>query len=203
MRYRGFEDAAGWLQWEGGVYALADPRCGRIRYIGRAGKFYGRYQTHIGGCKGEASRTGPWIRDVLASGSKPLMVALDDEKRREYAWLAAMADNGCDLLNSRHELGFASRAQRKVSRATWVAIARTTEDHVDSIHVVTAGDLRESWMLFPLEWASRLQEKEEARLAEYAARWDREEKFHELARAEARSRILSDELVNQIRGGSR
>lgn len=77
------------------IYALCDPRDGRVRYVGKTDNPERRLDHHIGTRSGRCAR-GKWLRDLHAAGLRPVLVVLQDveEAKWQHAerrWIRRMA----------------------------------------------------------------------------------------------------------------
>lgn len=86
------------------VYALCDPRDGKVRYIGITNNLLARYNQHLR-LNGPNDRKQEWLREVLDEHMLPIMHTLEvvakdgDARERELAWIEAYVNAGADLLN--------------------------------------------------------------------------------------------------------
>jgi NUMOD3 motif len=84
-----------------GIYALADPRTGAVRYIGKSVRIPQRYSEH---CRGNLRGSGAWVRMLYgATQRRPRLVVLELCARehlseRERWWIGAYRKS-CGLLN--------------------------------------------------------------------------------------------------------
>jgi len=84
-----------------GIYALADPRTGVVRYVGKAVNITARYRQH---CKGGDQNPGPWVAWLWqVTRRRPLLIVLQlcargDLADRERWWIAEHRRAG-GLLN--------------------------------------------------------------------------------------------------------
>jgi hypothetical protein len=87
------------------VYALADPRDGRYRYVGGAYGNANRMNEHVPGCPTKSLRA--WLPELHAAGFAPLRRVLLRLERREHVFSAERAvwdmikAAGHPLLNAR------------------------------------------------------------------------------------------------------
>lgn len=85
------------------IYALADPRDGRVRYVGKSNRPYKRRNSHVF----HALRHGlmfRWIEDLNRAGCRPRVLILEaipvaGWQERERWWIAALRSAGRELLN--------------------------------------------------------------------------------------------------------
>jgi DNA-binding XRE family transcriptional regulator len=85
------------------IYALVDPRDGRVRYVGRSVNPAVRMIAHMNGLS--TSRKGRWLRELVAEGLTPLMKVLDEtdwehQKSVEYEWIERYRQLEPDLTNA-------------------------------------------------------------------------------------------------------
>jgi hypothetical protein len=76
------------------IYALADPRSRRIRYVGKTKNLKGRRRGH-GSAKGEW-RLKKWIADLQKVRKRPILLVLQRARREdaffaEASWIQALA----------------------------------------------------------------------------------------------------------------
>ena len=88
------------------IYVLIDPRDGRVRYVGKTDNPRRRLNVHISTVmRGAISgRFAMWIKDIVLSGRKPEMIALEyvEEGKwqdREIDWINYFRIHGASLLN--------------------------------------------------------------------------------------------------------
>lgn len=85
------------------IYALADPDTREIRYVGQTVVPGRRKWLHGSTSNNRGDRkVCAWVRDLLATGRKPLMVELETTREadsREVHWIAHMSETGARLLN--------------------------------------------------------------------------------------------------------
>lgn len=92
------------------IYALVDPRCNQIRYIGRAKDADKRKFTWHSCFKNKwqpkrvPHRMRLWIKDMKLANLFPEFMILEETTKedmveRETLWLSFAAENGWDLLN--------------------------------------------------------------------------------------------------------
>lgn len=59
------------------IYGLVDPRCGTVRYIGKANDIQGRLQKHISESRTLNRPVNCWVKKLLSLGLKPQVVLLE------------------------------------------------------------------------------------------------------------------------------
>lgn len=97
------------------IYALSDPRDGKVRYIGRTDKPRARKQTHISTARRyPCTDVAKWISGLLSEGVQPsmhivAMLLLGEPETHEYWFYNQYLKKGTDLLN--YEYGFSSMAR--------------------------------------------------------------------------------------------
>ena len=85
------------------IYALADPRDGAIRYIGKTTDPQRRYRHHRRHAKSVGQRCKVWLSGLLAAGLAPQMIPLavvPAEQTRDAERAAILGHAHCDLLNA-------------------------------------------------------------------------------------------------------
>ena len=88
------------------IYALSDPRNGRVRYVGKSDDPQKRLLNHIHNAVVQRKRNhrANWIRQVVASGGQPVVAILEsgtgDWQAVEQRWIAHFKQAGADLVNS-------------------------------------------------------------------------------------------------------
>ncbi len=86
------------------VYGLADPRDGKIKYIGVTNSLIGRLREHMR-MYGGNTRKNAWLQELTDAYMLPYMVTLEvieddtEWREREIAWIDAYVKAGIDLLN--------------------------------------------------------------------------------------------------------
>lgn len=86
------------------IYTLADPRDGKVRYVGVTLTPRKRLRQHLTTTMALASPLGAWLRELRDAHKQPLMevVAVVPEKERwkaERRLITTMKEEGVDLLN--------------------------------------------------------------------------------------------------------
>lgn len=89
------------------VYGLFEPDSLEVRYIGKTHmEPRQRLHLHIHGARmGDQTGKAEWIRAILSSGRRPLLIVLDcvaykDWPSAEQRWVEAARDAGFAILNS-------------------------------------------------------------------------------------------------------
>jgi hypothetical protein len=59
------------------IYALADPRTNKIRYVGVSAKPSERYGGHLRACAKKHTHSAYWIKSLLSLGLKPKQIVLE------------------------------------------------------------------------------------------------------------------------------
>ncbi len=89
------------------VYALLDPRDGRVRYIGCTSNPTRRLKAHISdGRRGHQTSKARWIASLLELGARPQLTILEsvttaDGPNAEARWLRIFHNAGAPLTNAR------------------------------------------------------------------------------------------------------
>ncbi len=91
----------GWL-----IYALIDPRDGRVRYVGKTRTPWARLCGHSSkrGNKNVGRPVCRWLLELNKAGHRPFMFKLEvtqDWDVAERRWIADAHRSGCDLMNVR------------------------------------------------------------------------------------------------------
>jgi len=87
------------------IYALVDPRCGELFYIGKANVPQRRLKHHLYSSQRKANvRFTERVEEIKASDLKPLMLVLEEcdfftWKTRERYWIKRLRNEGAALLN--------------------------------------------------------------------------------------------------------
>jgi hypothetical protein len=88
------------------IYALADPRTGEVRYIGKAIDAERRLQQHLSRFHLNYHRTqkNSWLKGLLSAGHRPTMHVLElvdhqDANAAEIRWIAKATAKGARLTN--------------------------------------------------------------------------------------------------------
>lgn len=88
------------------IYALADPRTGRVRYIGKSNNPVTRLKRHISSTRVKRNTTHRvnWIRQLLQLGRKPSLLILEQVSLSvwplaERKWIALYKSQGEPLIN--------------------------------------------------------------------------------------------------------
>lgn len=86
------------------IYALRDPRDGRVRYIGKANSAADRLRSHLRDSRRRDTPVYRWIRKLLAAGHAPLVeviwrVPADGWQEHERNAIAFAVERGHKLLN--------------------------------------------------------------------------------------------------------
>lgn len=86
------------------IYALCDPRTGKIRYIGKANNAVKRFGQHLREIRRRHTPLYRWMRKVLAQGEVPSLLILATVGRGKWEdcerlAIAEAKRLGCDLLN--------------------------------------------------------------------------------------------------------
>jgi len=89
-------------EWQ--IYALKDPRDGRIRYIGQTSmSLRRRMQAHLLRAPIERTHKGVWLRNLLAAGLKPVYEVLGtgygEWAEAERRWIREGRERGWALTN--------------------------------------------------------------------------------------------------------
>lgn len=87
------------------IYALLDPRTGKIRYIGKTNNINRRYSQHLRIRNDQKmTPTKAWIQSLIKQGLKPNMMVIDscgesqwEDLERKY--IKQFRDGGHDILN--------------------------------------------------------------------------------------------------------
>jgi len=91
------------------LYGLGDPRDGRIYYIGESTNPWKRYISHLTASKYECYPVQSWVKHLLSSGLKPVLVVLGYGDESETIKEFISAEN--PLLNINGQ-GYMSRKNR-------------------------------------------------------------------------------------------
>ena len=88
----------------GYIYALADPKDGRIRYVGKTNQPYTRFKTHLRGDVRPDHPKAKWLQSLKLRGLQPSLVILeevsnDEMDERERQWIRRIAVTSSDLTN--------------------------------------------------------------------------------------------------------
>lgn len=101
------------------IYVLCDPSSGAVRYVGQTTDAKRREWLHCSPTNNRGNRrVNSWIRRLLASGTKPVFVAIEDTNDRdvrERHWIAHYRANGAELLNM-NDGGSDNSAMQKAER---------------------------------------------------------------------------------------
>lgn len=86
------------------IYALTDPRDGKIRYIGKATCAHKRFKTHILDARRRFTPVYQWINELAAIGAVPGLMVLETcpsefWEIREKLWIKEARNMGGFLLN--------------------------------------------------------------------------------------------------------
>ena len=86
------------------IYALSDPRDGRVRYVGKTNNPKRRFESHIYDMHGANPRKENWIKGLLRLDLKPDMSILEEcadgeWEYRERHWIAEYRKQHDDLTN--------------------------------------------------------------------------------------------------------
>jgi hypothetical protein len=87
------------------IYALVDPRDGRVRYVGKTCDTKMRLKGHMGYCVRSAHLpVSRWAQRLKADRLRPVMVPIETGTSEDWGlveakWIAAARCAGCDLLN--------------------------------------------------------------------------------------------------------
>lgn len=103
------------------IYALTDPRSGRLCYVGATSDARRRLRAHVLSARmndGVATPVRQWIRELVEVGLRPILreieeVPFEERAAAEAAWIVWLRNQGIDLLNVRG--GGAGMAPRSVS----------------------------------------------------------------------------------------
>lgn len=85
------------------IYALADPRSGEQRYVGRTVAPGKRLIDHV--TRQDGSPRSEWVMSLVREGVMPRMDVLATDVRAEFAaqteqaWIDRLRAQGCDLVN--------------------------------------------------------------------------------------------------------
>lgn len=110
------KDACEW-----GIYALADPDSGNVRYVGQTNmSFRLRFGAHLSAArKRAAAPVSRWIKSLLDEGKNPKMIILEKTPKEvlsldelERQWIRRKHEEGCALLNIPHMPKTPHEAQR-------------------------------------------------------------------------------------------
>jgi hypothetical protein len=84
------------------IYVLIDPRTSEVRYVGQTVNPPERLRLHIKDCRSNTKKNA-WIRSVLRSNHKPLLLVVDcvrgEAHEREAFWLDHYRKRGAQLTN--------------------------------------------------------------------------------------------------------
>jgi hypothetical protein len=86
------------------IYALFDPRDGRVRYIGAtSSKLFRRCATHRAMCRKTKSPVAVWVASLLDAGVRPSIRRVfgptEEWEQAERDAITAHREAGCELLN--------------------------------------------------------------------------------------------------------
>lgn len=98
------------------IYAIADPRCRKVFYVGHTARLDLRSEQHL-----DAGETicGLRIREIVTAGQEPQFIILQDcESERaalmaEIFWIDLFGGRGIALTNNQAFDGYSARAERK------------------------------------------------------------------------------------------
>lgn len=88
----------------GYIYALADPKDGRIRYVGKTNQPYTRFKTHLRGDVRPDHPKAKWLQSLKEQGLQPSLIILEevadeDINACEQEWVRRFAVTGTELTN--------------------------------------------------------------------------------------------------------
>jgi hypothetical protein len=98
------------------VYAMVDPRYGRIFYVGQTSDLALRRAQHL---EGGDTVAGLTVREIQGAGDQPLFIQLEacPSRRRalmaEVFWIDLLSARGTSLCNTQAFEGYVDRARRK------------------------------------------------------------------------------------------
>jgi hypothetical protein len=87
------------------VYALIDPRYDVVKYIGQTTNKWSRWRHHCKPVKSDRTKRAWWIRGLIKSGHKPVMIVLEEFQTLEEAgdgeafWISSLLAAGAILKN--------------------------------------------------------------------------------------------------------
>ncbi len=86
------------------IYALIDPRDGRIRYVGKSVNPKKRLRAHLRDCPLARTHRECWLKGLVDAGLRPQLIILEECEEalwieREQFWIAHQLAQGCDLTN--------------------------------------------------------------------------------------------------------
>ena len=98
------------------IYALIDPRSGKVLYVGVTDNPQYRYKEHIRCPPKESLAKNNWIKELLSLGLKPTFCFLeathkDIAQEREYFWINHFSKL-CPLFN--HKIRKDTRVRKKL-----------------------------------------------------------------------------------------
>jgi hypothetical protein len=201
------------------IYALIDPRDGRIRYVGKANNPQVRLRNHVKESRnGHSDHKARWVRLLLREGLYPKLSILEEcsvsvWKERECYWIARLRSEGCNLVNAKDGgdgLELTEEARAKMSAAKKGKPARNKGQATP-----LSARIKQS-ISAKLRWARMSEEEKSVRVKKMQAverkpiSEQTREKFREIARNRVytpernyknslRNRALNKEQVLQIR----
>ena len=86
------------------IYALLDPRDGKIRYVGKANDTARRLKAHVNPARYKPTHKFNWLKSLRNLSLKPVMVTLEEcptsvWKHREKYWIRYFYKRGYNLTN--------------------------------------------------------------------------------------------------------
>jgi hypothetical protein len=106
------------------IYALADPRDGALRYVGKSNAPKVRYRRHV--TEVNTTHRVCWIKGLRLLGLRPTLIILQEVPREtweefERAWIQRLKTEGCALTNltdggGHCELGPEARAKMRAAK---------------------------------------------------------------------------------------
>lgn len=110
------------------IYGLFDPLTESLRYVGATSNHVKRFASHLKDSRRRKTRVGIWVHDLIQSDCLPVIGVLEETSNTEWQaaekrWIAALKDDGVDLLNSTDGgrgcpgIKFSDEALKKMSEA--------------------------------------------------------------------------------------
>lgn len=125
------------------IYALTDPRDGRVRYVGKARDPAYRLRQHELGSECAEHHRGRWLALLRRSGLRPGMIVLEavgatEWREAEARWILQLRAKGCDLVNGTNggdglpdgylRSGIGRLGKEKVRLSNQITVARRSPD---------------------------------------------------------------------------
>ena len=117
------------------VYALVDPRDSTVRYIGQTMAPVARLSCHLSNVSSTAEERRDWMAELLASGSRPVMVTLErcsveESASRESYWISFYRSRG-RLYNAEHAATRVNNRFKPRPRNIAVTVRFTVDEMAD------------------------------------------------------------------------